>query len=91
MCLPIIPRYTKISADKVIFISNVEGVLVNEELIKTLTSEHVKSYIADGTIYGGMIPKVQTALDVLASGIPQVVITNLDGLATHGGTVFVQS
>lgn len=79
-----------ISADKVIFISNVEGVLVDGVRMETLTSTQVKSYIEDGTIYGGMIPKVQTALDVLASGIPQVVITNLDGLATHGGTGFVQ-
>ena len=80
-----------ISADKVIFISNVEGVLVDGQLIKTLTASQVQSYIEDGTIYGGMIPKVQTALEVLESGIPQVAITNLDGLATHGGTVFVQS
>jgi acetylglutamate kinase len=80
-----------VSADKVIFISNVEGVLVNDVRMETLTSTQVKSYIEDGTIYDGMIPKVQTALDVLASGIPQVVITNLDGLATHGGTGFVQS
>jgi len=80
-----------ISANKVIFISNVEGVLVDGNLMKTLTSSQVQSYIEDSTIYGGMIPKVQTALEVLDSGIPQVVITNLDGLATHGGTVFVQS
>lgn len=80
-----------ISADKVIFVSNVEGVLVYGARVETLTSSQVQSYIEDGTIYGGMIPKVQTALDVLDSGIPQVVITNLDGLETHGGTVFVQS
>ncbi len=80
-----------ISADKVIFISNVEGVLVNDVHAKSMTAEQVESYIDDGTIYGGMIPKVQTALDVLKSGIPQVVITNLDGLATHGGTVFVSA
>ena len=80
-----------ISADNVIFISNVEGVMVDGERKSTLTSTQVESYIADGTIYGGMIPKVQTAIDVLKSGIPQTVITDLDGLATHGGTVFVQS
>ncbi len=80
-----------ISADKVIFVSNVEGVLVDGVSKETLTASQVQSYIEDGTIYGGMIPKVQTALDVLGSGIPKVVITNLDGLATHGGTIFVQS
>lgn len=80
-----------INADQVIFISNVEGVLVDDKLVNNLTSEQAQAYIADETIYGGMIPKVQTALDVLSSGIPEVVITNLDGLSTHGGTVFVQS
>ncbi len=80
-----------ISANKVVFISNVEGVLVDDVRMESLTSAQVSSYIDDGTIYGGMIPKVQTALDVLESGVPQVVITNLDGLATHGGTTFVSA
>lgn len=80
-----------ISADKVIFISNVEGVLVDDVRVDSLTSHQVESYIDDGTIYGGMIPKVKTALDVLESGVPKVVITNLDGLATHGGTTFVSA
>jgi len=80
-----------ISADKVVFISNVEGVLVDDVRMETMTSEQVKAYVDDGTIYGGMIPKVITALDVLESGVPQVVITNLDGLATHGGTTFVSA
>jgi acetylglutamate kinase len=44
--------------------------------------------IDDGTIFGGMIPKVQMALHVLEMGVPQSVITNLAGLQTHGGTVF---
>lgn len=78
-----------IDADKVVFISNVKGVLVDDVRMETLTSTQVQSYIEDGTIYGGMIPKVQTALAVLNSGVPQVVITDLDGLATHGGTTFV--
>lgn len=80
-----------IGAEKVIFISNVEGVLINNMRVDTLVSAQVMSYIEDGTIYGGMIPKVQTALDTLTAGIPKVAITNLDGLLTHGGTAFVQS
>ena len=80
-----------VSADKVVFISNVAGVLVNGERIKTLTGLQAESYIADGVIYGGMIPKVKTALHVLSSGVPQVVITDLDGWASHGGTTFVHT
>lgn len=80
-----------ISADKAVFISNVAGVLVNDKLVKTLTRLQAESYIAKGIIYGGMIPKVKTALDVLSSGVPQAVITDLDGWASHRGTTFVQT
>ena len=79
-----------ISADQAVFISNVAGVMVNGERIRTLTRLQAESYIADNVIYGGMIPKVKTALHVLSSGVPQVVITDLDGWASHGGTAFVQ-
>lgn len=80
-----------IGASKVVFLTNVEGVLMNNEVTKTLTREKTQDLIADGTIFGGMIPKVQTALAALDSGIPQAVITNLTGLKTHGGTVFTRS
>ena len=79
-----------ISADQAVFISNVAGVMVDGERIQTLTRLQAESYIADSVIYGGMIPKVKTALHVLSSGVPQVVITDLDGWASHGGTAFVQ-
>ena len=78
-----------IGADKVIFISNVAGVLVDGEQVARLTRDQAKSYIESGVIYGGMIPKVKTALDVLSSGVPQAVITDLDGWAGEGGTTFV--
>lgn len=80
-----------IQAKKVIFISNVEGVLVDDEMQPTLTQNEVETLIANGTIYGGMIPKVATALDLLKAGIPEVVITNLVGLQSHGGTTFIKA
>jgi acetylglutamate kinase len=75
-------------AERIIFLSNVEGVLVEENIVPTLSQDQTKSLIADGTIYGGMIPKVEMALDVLQKGVPSAVITNLVGLQSHGGTVF---
>ncbi len=51
--------------------------MVNEQVI-----------IADGTIFGGMIPKVQTALHALETGVSQAVITDLKGLKSGGGTMF---
>jgi acetylglutamate kinase len=78
-----------IHADRVVFITNVEGVLVNEAIVPSMNRVQVDSFIQDGTIYGGMIPKVTTALHTLQGGVPKAVITNLTGLKTHGGTVFI--
>lgn len=77
-----------VNAEKIIFLSNVEGVLVDNEVVANLTPEQTQAYITDGTIYGGMIPKVEMALHALESGVPTAVITNLTGLQTHGGTQF---
>jgi len=77
-----------INASRVIFLTNVEGVLVNDAVVSTLSPERTQSLIDDGTIFGGMIPKVQTALHALELGVQQAVITNLKGLQTGGGTVF---
>jgi acetylglutamate kinase len=78
-----------IGASRVIFLTNVEGVLVDGQVAASLTPEQVQGLIADGTIFGGMIPKVQTALAALALGVPQAVITNLNGLQNQGGTTFL--
>jgi acetylglutamate kinase len=77
-----------VGASRVIFISNVPGVMQNDAILPTLTPAQTEALIADGTIFGGMIPKVRTALEALTSGIRQSVITNLAGLQSGGGTVF---
>ncbi|MCY3866642.1 MAG: acetylglutamate kinase [Chloroflexi bacterium] len=78
-----------IGARAVIFVSNVAGVLVNGDIIADLTRAQALDLIDSGVISGGMIPKVTTALDVLSSGVPQAVITDLDGWKNRGGTTFV--
>lgn len=78
-----------VDASRTVFITNVPGVMSDSVVIPQMNAAHAAALIADGTINGGMIPKVQTALDVLARGVPQVVITNLTGLKSGGGTVFV--
>lgn len=77
-----------LNAERLVFLSNVEGVLFEERVLPRLTLAEVDSMIADGSIFGGMIPKVRTALRALNDGVRQAVITNLTGLQTHGGTVF---
>ncbi len=76
-----------IGAEKAVFITNVDGVWDAERRrLSLLTTTETEALIANGTINGGMIPKVTTALETAKKGI-STVITNLQGLSTHGGTV----
>ncbi|MGA3172888.1 MAG: acetylglutamate kinase [Syntrophorhabdales bacterium] len=60
---------SKIGAEKVIFMTDVDGVLdENGNLISSLTVSQVEELIKRNVIYGGMIPKVQTCLDALKGG-----------------------
>ncbi len=77
-----------VRAEKVVFITNVEGVMADGEVLPCLTAEQAQSLIDDGTIFGGMIPKVTTALQVLTRGVPASTITNLHGLLNNNGTTF---
>ncbi|MGQ9910049.1 MAG: acetylglutamate kinase [Candidatus Flexifilum sp.] len=79
-----------VQASQLIFLSNVPGVLNDQgELLSRLTAAETQGLIADGVIYGGMLPKVRTALDALHTTGTQTVITDLNGLAQGTGTRFV--
>lgn len=77
-----------VGAAQVVFVTNVPGVLVGGERAPRLSAAEVEALIADGTISGGMIPKVRSALSALGAGVAAARITNLAGLA-DGGTVIV--
>jgi acetylglutamate kinase len=77
-------------AAEVVFVTNVPGVLVGGELAPRLTEGQIADLIADGTISGGMIPKVRAALTALRAGVHAARITNLDGLSRGTGTVVVE-
>ncbi|TMA21264.1 MAG: bifunctional glutamate N-acetyltransferase/amino-acid acetyltransferase ArgJ [Deltaproteobacteria bacterium] len=70
-----------IGAQKLIYLSDVPGILKGGELIGQLTTKDVEALIADGTISGGMIAKARSILKVLASGVPNVHM--LDGRVPH--------
>lgn len=80
-----------VRASRLIFLSNVPAVLMDGVAVDKLTSEQASAMITDGTIFGGMIPKVQTALAALEQGVPAAVITNLEGLRRGTGTHFVRA
>jgi len=77
-----------LNANRLIFLTNVPGVLKDDELVAEMSPMQAEALIASGTINGGMIPKVRTALAALQSGVSQVAITNLAGLASNQATVF---
>ena len=71
-----------LGAAKLILLTDVPGVLNSDkELCSKLTADEAKAMVADGTINGGMIPKVQCCLDALAGDVPQAHI--IDGRVPH--------
>ena len=66
-----------LSAKRLLFLTDVDGVLDRDKrLIKELTVGEAKRLIDDGTISGGMIPKVETCIDAVERGVEGVVILN---------------
>lgn len=66
-----------LGAKRLLFLTDVPGVLdKNGKLMPELTVREAKELIADGTISGGMIPKVETCLEALDNGVEGVVILN---------------
>lgn len=70
---------------KLVYLSDVPGLLRDPSdetsLIESVTGEEAKGLIDDGTISGGMIPKITSALDALASGVEKVHF--IDGRVPH--------
>ncbi|WP_099866101.1 acetylglutamate kinase [Pararhizobium haloflavum] len=66
-----------LNATRLLFLTDVPGVLDKSgELIKELSVREARALIADGTISGGMIPKVETCIDAIEAGVEGVVILN---------------
>ena len=69
-------------AERLILLTDVEGVLDQDrKLIPQLTLGEARTLIANGTISGGMIPKIETAIEAVESGVNAAVI--LDGRIPH--------
>ncbi len=71
-----------LQAEKLILLTNTGGILdKNDNVLTGLGAEQVSELIADGTIYGGMLPKIQCALDAAQGGVRAVHI--IDGRMKH--------
>ena len=88
-----------LNATRLLFLTDVPGVLdKDKKLIDELTVAQARALIKDGTISGGMIPKVETCIEALDRGVEGVVILNgktphavlLEIFTEHGaGTLLV--
>jgi acetylglutamate kinase len=65
---------TAFPATHLVFLSDIPGIVRNGETIHQLNEHLVTSFIEDGTISGGMIPKVTSSLNALRSGLHDVII-----------------
>ncbi|MEP2980188.1 MAG: acetylglutamate kinase [Lentilitoribacter sp.] len=89
-----------LDAKRLLFLTDVPGVMDKDgKVIKELSVSEAKAMIADGTISGGMIPKVETCLFAIEQGVEGVVIVNgkvphavlLEVFTEHGaGTLIVK-
>ena len=73
---------TVLQAEKLLLLTNIPGVLDKQgQLLTDLTARQIDELFADGTISGGMLPKIAGALDAAKSGVNSVHI--IDGRVPH--------
>lgn len=73
---------TALNAEKLILLTNIPGVMDKDDnLLTGLRAQKVDELIAEGVIHGGMLPKVQCALDAVRSGVNTAQI--IDGRVAH--------
>ncbi|MBP6116561.1 MAG: acetylglutamate kinase [Neisseriaceae bacterium] len=71
-----------LAAEKLILMTNTAGVLNKQgELLTRLNADSIAELIADGTLYGGMLPKIQAALEAAQDNVQAVHI--IDGRILH--------
>lgn len=68
-------------AEKLIYLSDVEGIMTGESLVHSLTGQQAEEMIGRGVISKGMIPKVRSAFEALAAGVRKVHM--IDGRVKH--------
>ena len=71
-----------LQAEKLMLLTNIEGLMdKNGKVLTGLSTQQVDNLIADGTIYGGMLPKIECALDAVNTGVRTAHI--IDGRVEH--------
>jgi len=78
-----------LNAKQLIFVTDVPGIMHQEELLEFVTEQEVEELIQSGIIYGGMIPKVQAAIASLNTDLHEVAIVNGKDSSLRSSTSFV--
>jgi len=77
-----------------IFSFEKKGVLLNpdddDSVIPVITHDDFKKYKSDGTISGGMLPKIENALSAIDAGVSRVIITLATAIDGRSGTIIKQ-
>ncbi|MCP3027345.1 acetylglutamate kinase [Halobacillus sp. A5] len=76
-----------LKADKLLFVTDVPGILHEGEMITQITPEEIQQLITDGVIYGGMIPKVKSAVNALSVHLNEVLIVSGEQSLVQGDVI----
>lgn len=77
----------KMNAEQLMFVTNVPGILKDGRLIEQATESYIHELIDKGVIYGGMIPKVTSALSALSEKLKEVMIVSGNGSVFKEGKI----
>ena len=61
----------------------------DSSVIGQITRADFDRYVADGTVAGGMIPKIENALGAIDAGVERVIITKADAIDGKHGTIII--
>lgn len=65
-----------IGADALLLVTDTPGIKINDQVKKEVNPKNIRQWICSEDIYGGMIPKVEAAIDCLEAGIPAIHIVD---------------
>jgi len=70
-----------LKAEKLILLTDIQGVMLNGELVSSINSDDIDGHIKSGQIKGGMIPKVNCCVEAVKNGVKKAHI--IDGRVEH--------
>jgi len=70
-----------LKAEKLVYLSDVEGVMAQGELVPSIDREHAEQLVKEGVISSGMLPKIRSAFEALEAGVRKIHI--IDGRVKH--------